>query len=46
MMALDGGRIGIARRRSASRAALRGGDPVRRRAQTFGEPIIKHQAIA
>ena len=48
MRALDGGRIGIASQAiGIARRRPRGGDSLRRRARaTFGQPIIKHQAIA
>src|SRR6185436_6655063 len=47
MMALDGGRIGIASQAiGIARGALEAAVTYARDRQTFGQPIIKHQAIA
>jgi alkylation response protein AidB-like acyl-CoA dehydrogenase len=47
MMALDGGRIGIASQAvGIARGALEAAVTYARDRKTFGEPIIKHQAIA
>ena len=46
MMALDGGRIGIASQAiGIARGALEAAVRYARERKTFGQPIIKHQAI-